>query len=598
MLKLYLAQINPIVGDIKQNHRLIIRHIEKAAASGADIVTFPELALTGYPPEDLLLKTAFINENSKYIEKISKEVGDIIAIVGFAGNARGSIYNSAAIMSGARIVSVYNKQYLPNYSVFDEERYFRKGDTNYIYKIRDHLIAVNICEDIFYASGPTRIQSITGGAELIINISASPYHTEKIPAREKMLSVRAADNIVNLVYVNLVGGQDELVFDGNSLIINEKGKIIGRCKPFTEDHLIAEIDPSTSQTARVKDAKFKDQKLKIAGAGHSIKIIDLDSKETKDNTKMVSGDSPAGKSQSGALVQIEKNPVKYSDLISCPEEEVLKALVLGTRDYIVKNGFNKVVIALSGGIDSAITTAIATLAIGKENVTAVLMPSDFSSKGSIDDSVTLANNLGIKYTTIPIAGIYGTYLKELKGIFKTGDINVTKENIQARIRGAVIMAFSNENNWLVLSTGNKSEISVGYCTLYGDMVGGFSPIKDVYKTMVYSVSRFINKKYGGPIPENILTKAPSAELRPDQKDQDKLPPYDMLDQILKAYIEDDRGYKTIVDMGFDPIVVKDVLNMVDNSEYKRRQGSPGVKITARAYGKDRRYPITNGFKLH
>ncbi len=587
MLKLYLAQINPIVGDIIQNHRLIIRHIEKATASGADIVIFPELALTGYPPEDLLLKTAFINENTKYIEKISKEVGDIIAIVGFAGSTPGSIYNSAAIMSGAKIISVYNKQHLPNYSVFDEERYFRKGDTNYIYKIRDHLVGVNICEDIFYASGPTRIQSIAGGAELIINISASPYHTEKISSREKMLSTRAADNRVNLVYVNLVGGQDELVFDGNSLIINEKGKIIGRCKPFTEDHLITEIDPSTSQAARIKDTKFKDQKLKTGDMEGSLKIIELKFKKKKSGNT-----DPAG---SGTL--IEKNTVQYTDHISCPEEEILEALILGTRDYIGKNGFSKVVIALSGGIDSAITTAIATLAIGKGNVTAVLMPSGFSSKGSIDDSVALANNLGIKYMTIPIAGIYKTYLKDLESIFRTGDINVTKENIQARIRGAVIMAISNENNWLVLSTGNKSEISVGYCTLYGDMVGGFSPIKDVYKTMVYSVSRFINKKYGGLIPENILTKAPSAELKPDQKDQDKLPPYDMLDQILKAYIEDDRGYKAIVKMGFDPRVVKDVLNMVDNSEYKRRQGSPGIKITARIFGKDRRYPITNRFKI-
>ena len=597
MLKLYLAQINPIVGDIIQNHRLIIRHIEKATASGADIVIFPELALTGYPPEDLLLKTAFISENTKYIEKISKEVGDIIAIVGFAGSTPGTIYNSAAIMSGAKIVSVYNKQHLPNYSVFDEERYFRKGDTNYIYKIRDHLVGVNICEDIFYASGPTRTQSIAGGAELIINISASPYHTEKISSREKMLSTRAADNRVNLVYVNLVGGQDELVFDGNSLIINEKGKIIGRCKPFAEDHLIAEIDPSTSQAARIRDTKFKDQKLKTGDMEGSLEIIELDCRRTKDSRKKTSGNSPSGKNPSGPPKLNIKNTIQYSDLISCPEEEVLEALILGTRDYIGKNGFSKVVIALSGGIDSALTTAIATLAIGKENVTAVLMPSGFSSRGSIDDSVALADNLGIKYMTIPIAGIYKTYLNDLESIFKTGDINVTKENIQARIRGAVIMAISNENNWLVLSTGNKSEISVGYCTLYGDMVGGFSPIKDVYKTMVYSVSRFINKKYGRLIPENILTKAPSAELKPDQKDQDKLPPYDMLDQILKAYIEDDRGYKAIVDMGFDPEIVKDILNMVDNSEYKRRQGSPGIKISARIFGKDRRYPITNRFKL-
>jgi NAD+ synthase (glutamine-hydrolysing) len=587
VLKLYLAQINPIVGDIIQNHRLIISHIEKAEASGADIVIFPELALTGYPPEDLLLKTAFINENLKYIDKISKATGDIVAIVGFAGSTSGSIYNSAAIMTGTKIVSVYNKQHLPNYSVFDEERYFQKGNINYIYKIKDHLVGVNICEDIFCASGPARIQSIAGGADLIINISASPYHTEKISSREKMLSKRAVDNRVNLVYVNLVGGQDELVFDGNSLIINEKGKIIRRCKPFTEDHLITEIDPSTSQAARIKDAKFKDQKLNSTDMGNSFKIIELESKKKK-------GDK---KGPFTSEVVNEKKTVQYSDYISCPEEEVLEALILGMRDYIWKNGFSKVVIALSGGIDSAITTAIATLAIGKENVTAVLMPSGFSSKGSIDDSVSLANNLGIKYLTVPIAGIYETYLKDLKSIFKTDDINVTKENIQARIRGAVIMAFSNENNWLVLSTGNKSEISVGYCTLYGDMVGGFSPIKDVYKTMVYSVSRFINKKYGGFIPENILTKAPSAELKPDQKDQDKLPPYDALDQILKAYIEDDKGYKAIVDMGFDSTIVKDVLNMVDNSEYKRRQGSPGIKITARAYGKDRRYPITNKFKL-
>ncbi len=587
MLKLYLAQINPIVGDIIQNHRLIISHIEKAEASGADIVIFPELALTGYPPEDLLLKTAFIDENLKYIDKISKKVGDIIAIVGFAGSTSGSIYNSAAIMSGTKIVSVYNKQHLPNYSVFDEERYFQKGNINYVYKIGDHLVGVNICEDIFYAAGPARTQSILGGAGLIINISASPYHTEKISSREKMLAKRAVDNRVNLVYVNLVGGQDELVFDGNSLIINEKGKIIGRCRPLKEDHLIAEIDPSTSQAARIKDSKFKDQKLKTGDTEGSLKIIELRFKK-KNNGK---------KGSSGPKMLNAKKISKYSDLISCPEEEVLEALILGTRDYIMKNGFSKVVIALSGGIDSAITTAIATLAIGKENVTAVLMPSGFSSKGSIDDSTALANNLGVKYTTVPISSIYESYLKNLKSIFKTDDINITRENIQARIRGAIIMAFSNENNWLVLSTGNKSEISVGYCTLYGDMVGGFSPIKDVYKTMVYSVSGFINKKYGGLIPENILTKAPSAELKPDQKDQDKLPPYDMLDRILKVYIEDDKGYKAIVDMGFDPLVVKDILNMVDNSEYKRRQGSPGIKITARAYGKDRRYPITNRFKL-
>ncbi|MCJ7666240.1 MAG: NAD+ synthase, partial [Actinobacteria bacterium] len=583
MLKLYLAQINPVVGDIRQNHDLIMSHIVKAAAGGADIVVFPELALTGYPPEDLLLKTAFINENLKYIDKIAKEVGDIIAIVGFAGSSQGSIYNSAAIICREKIVSVYNKQHLPNYSVFDEERYFQKGDINYIYKIRDHLVGVNICEDIFYAAGPARIQSIAGGAELIINISASPYHTEKIVSREKMLSTRALDNIVNIAYVNLVGGQDELVFDGNSLLIDEKGGVIRRCRPFTEDYLIAEIDPGTSSAARIKDTKFKNQKMKLVDMADSYKVIALDLKKRKGSRKKTPGSSPL-RSDDALL---------YNEFISCPEEEVLEALVLGTRDYIRKNGFTKVVIALSGGIDSAITTVIASLAVGKENVTAVLMPSGFSSRESIDDSVALANNLDIKYMTIPISGIYETYLKDLKSIFRGDEINTTKENIQARIRGGIIMAFSNENGWLALSTGNKSEISVGYCTLYGDMAGGFSPIKDVYKTMVYSICRFINKKYGGLIPENILTRAPSAELKPDQKDQDRLPPYDMLDHILKAYIEDDLGYRAIVEIGFDPAIVKDVLNMVDNNEYKRRQGSPGIKITARAFGKDRRYPITN-----
>ena len=299
-----------------------------------------------------------------------------------------------------------------------------------------------------------------------------------------------------------------------------------------------------------------------------------------------------------ARLKNNKTPLDYSSIISCREEEILKVLTLGTRDYIRKNGFKKVVIALSGGIDSAITSVIAAMAVGKENVTTVFMPSDFSSSESRRDSEDLAKNLGIKHDVIPIAGIYDTYLKELEGIFDDDGINVTKENIQARIRGSIIMAFSNEYGWLVLSTGNKSEISVGYCTLYGDMVGGFSPIKDVYKTMVYSICRFINKKYGNIIPENILTRAPSAELKPDQKDQDRLPPYDLLDRILDAYIEQDRGYKSILDMGFDPAIVKDVLNMVDNNEYKRRQGSPGVKITARAFGKDRRYPITNRFRLN
>ncbi len=583
-IRLYLAQINPTVGDLKGNYRLILSHIEKAKENNADLAVFPELALTGYPPEDLLLKKAFIKENIIYIEKIKEEVSGIAAIVGFAHSSNGSIYNSAAVICGKKISSIYNKQHLPNYSVFDEQRYFNRGAINYIYRINGHLVGLNICEDIFYASGPAKAQAIAGGAELIINISASPYHIEKIESREKMISARASDNMVNIAYVNMAGGQDELVFDGNSILVNERGEIIARCLPFAEDSLIYDIDPGSAGPIRAGDISFKNKKSRTDPGFAPVQIVDLNTGKYKNSVPLIKN---MGKN-SGFL--------DYSAIISCPEEEILQALILGTGDYIRKNGFEKVVIALSGGIDSAITAVIAALAIGKENVITVFMPSDFSSSESREDSEALANNLGVEYITVPIAGIYGTYIKNLKSIFTDDKINVTKENIQARIRGSIIMAFSNEHGWLVLSTGNKSEISVGYCTLYGDMVGGFSPIKDVYKTMVYSICRFINKKYENVIPENILTRAPSAELKPGQKDQDRLPPYDMLDRILKAYIEDDLGRNSIIEMGFDPTIVEDVLNMVDSSEYKRRQGSPGVKITARAFGKDRRYPITNWFR--
>jgi NAD+ synthase (glutamine-hydrolysing) len=584
-IRLYLAQINPTVGDLKGNHSLILSHIRKAGDSGADIVIFPELSLTGYPPEDLLLKNSFLNENTAYIEKIKKEVSEITAIIGFADSKNGLIYNSAAVISGQNIKCIYNKQHLPNYSVFDEERYFSRGDVNYIFGIKDHLVGLSICEDIFYASGPIRAQSIAGGAELVINISASPYYSGKVESREKMISARASDNIVNIAYLNMVGGQDELVFDGNSIVVNEKGQITARCRPFEEDSLIVDIDPSGVSEARIKNPGFRNQKKSLIQDYSLIKLIDLDAGRDKKSLPS------AGSFWKG------KGDLKYTDFISCPEEEILEALVLGTRDYIKKNRFRKVLIALSGGIDSALIAFIAVRAVGKDNVTAVFMPSDFSSVESMDDAETLSNNLGIEYMVIPISGIYKSYLGNLKDIFKSGKINVTRENIQARIRGNIIMAFSNEHGGLVLSTGNKSEISVGYCTLYGDMVGGFSPIKDVYKTMVYSICNFINKKYGCIIPENILSRPPSAELRPDQTDQDRLPPYSILDSILKAYIEEDKDCRSIINMGFDPDVVKDIINMVDSSEYKRRQGSPGVKITARAFGRDRRYPITNRFRL-
>lgn len=526
----------------------------------------------------MLLKTAFIDENINYLNKLKRLTTNIIAIVGFVNKKHDGIYNSAAVIYNNQIKSVYNKHFLPNYSVFDEERYFKKGSTNYILKIAETLVGINICEDIFHPSGPASIQSIIGGAELIINISASPYHTEKIKERKKVLLNTATHNCVNLAYLNMVGGQDELVFDGNSLIINEKGKILARAKPFIEDSLIYDLYTTEIVSSRLRNEHFKSQRIKFLKDHKSLPIIDLKYKQVKNKKKNIT--------------------YKSDHKIFCTEEEILNTLILGTRDYVVKNKFKEVVIALSGGIDSALTAVIAAFALGKENVNGILMPSLYSSSGSINDARELSQNLGIRYITVPISDIYRSYLENLSAIFKHSKINITKENIQARIRGNILMAVANENGWLVLSTGNKSEISVGYCTLYGDMVGGFSPIKDVYKTMVYNICRYVNKKYLNIIPKKIITKAPSAELKPNQKDEDKLPPYKILDPILKTYIEDDLDYHSIIKKGFEEETVRKIIDMVDSSEYKRRQGAPGIKITPRAFGKDRRYPITNDFKLY
>lgn len=568
---------------------MISANIENAKKNRADIIAFPELCICGYPPEDLLLKPAFINQNLCYLEKIKKLSEGIIIIVGFI-NQEQEIYNSAAVLYNNQIKSIYNKQFLPNYSVFDEERYFQKGNKNFIYKINDVPIGLNICEDIYYSEGPVKLQSILGGAELIINISASPYHIGKIEEREKILFTRAVDNRVNIMYVNLVGGQDELVFDGNSLIINEKGKILARAKPFKEDSLIFDLDTQEISATRLGDAKYKNQRIKIAENYKPLEVINLVKKDNY-NTNIPENNSTIKKSRYVKQINSRREFFLHK------EEEILEALILATKDYVLKNGFSKVIIGLSGGIDSALTAVIGTFAVGKNNVIGVIMPSMFTSRESIIDAKELSSNLGINTITIPISDIYNSYLENLKSIFKTEEINITKENIQARIRGNILMAISNENNWLVLSTGNKSEISVGYCTLYGDMAGGFSPIKDVYKTVVYDIAKFINKKHKNIIPENIISKTPSAELKPGQKDQDRLPPYHKLDKILKAYIEEEKDCYSIVKMGFKEKIVKDVINMVDFSEYKRRQGSPGAKITSRAFGKDRRYPITNNFKL-
>ncbi len=600
-IRLYCAQINSTVGDFKNNFEKISYHIYQAKKHSCDIIAFPELAITGYPPEDLILKPAFIQKNYEYLEKIKDISEEIVVVVGFI-NKEIEVYNSAAILHNKKIVSIYNKQFLPNYSVFDEERYFQQGKKNIVFDLNNIIFGVNICEDIYYSSGPTQLQAILGGAVLIINISASPYHIKKISEREKMLFTRAVDNRVNIFYVNLVGGQDELVFDGTSTLINEKGQILYRAKSFEEDYFIFDLDTQEANMARIQDAKFKNQRDILTNSDKNLEIIKINNKKNKQGKKI-----NFNSNNNFDNLNLKKTSYKFFEIkdlykqnISSTEEEIFKALVLGTRDFIIKNGFKKIVFGLSGGIDSALVGVISAFAIGPENVTAVLMPSMFSSKESINDSLKLIKNIKINHIIVSIKEIYNSYISNLKDNLDPKNINyinITKENLQARIRGNILMALSNEYNWLVLATGNKSEISVGYCTLYGDMVGGFSPIKDIYKTMVYRISQFLNIKYKNIIPKEIIKKAPSAELKPNQKDQDKLPPYDILDQILKLYIEEDKDYKEIVSFGFDIKTVLNVIDMVDKSEYKRRQGSPGIKITQKAFGKDRRYPITNCFKL-
>lgn len=613
LIRLYCAQINSTVGDFQENFEKIALHIERAKELNCDIIAFPELAITGYPPEDLVLRPAFIDKNLEYLSKIKNISENITVIVGFISKDI-EIYNSAAVINNKKIAAVYNKQFLPNYSVFDEERYFQQGSTAQVFEIKNMLFGVNICEDIFYSSGPLQKQAICGGAILIINISASPYHIGKISEREKLLFTRATDNKVNILYVNLVGGQDELVFDGSSVLINEKGEILYRAKPFEEDYFVFDLDTEEINFSRLQDSKFKTQRDLMRQSTEQIPIIKLKNKklpsDNKNSGSRNSNDKNTNNNNSGNKNSGNKNNTfshstystrkdYYIENVSCIEEEIFKALVLGTKDFVLKNGFKKVVLGLSGGIDSALTSVIASFAVGPENTNVVLMPSIYSSEGSINDSLKLIKNIGINYEIIPIKESYSSIIKSLKDKLitsDTNDINITKENLQARLRGLILMALSNEYNWLVLATGNKSEISVGYCTLYGDMVGGFSPIKDIYKTMVYKICNFLNKKYNNIIPENIIKKVPSAELKPNQTDQDKLPPYEILDSILKYYIEEERNPEEIIKEGFNKKIVFDVINMVDLSEYKRRQGAPGIKITKRAFGKDRRYPITNKFK--
>ncbi|OGN99632.1 MAG: NAD+ synthase, partial [Chloroflexi bacterium RBG_13_52_14] len=487
----------------------------------------------------------------------------------------GDIYNAAAVIHDRELVDVYHKIYLPNYGVFDENRYFQAGSECTVWVIAGVNVGINICEDIWYEAGPATVQAYAG-AEVIVNISASPYHLGKRSFRERMLGARASDNVAIVAHNNLVGGQDELVFDGNSIVLNEKGELVARGKQFEEDLIVADLDVEAVFRTRLHDPRWRKRTL-------------LFEEQRWQAPKVIVSEEPVG---------AQKPPLapRHFEVKGIPGE-IYDALVLGTRDYIAKNGIKKVVIGLSGGIDSSIVAVIAVDALGAENVIGVSMPSRFSSPGSISDAELLTRNLGMRLLTIPIEKVFQAYLDVLKEPFKGVKPDVTEENIQARIRGNLLMALSNKFGWLVLTTGNKSEMATGYATLYGDMAGGFAVIKDVPKTMVYQLAKYRNALGGRePIPSSVLEKPPSAELRPDQKDTDSLPPYDLLDPVLKAYVEEDKSVEQILALGIDEEVVKKAARLVDSSEYKRRQAPPGVKITPRAFGRDRRLPITNHFK--
>jgi NAD+ synthase (glutamine-hydrolysing) len=570
-VRLALAQVNPTVGAVESNARLVIDWLERARGRGCDIVAFPELTLTGYPPEDLLFKPAFIEANRRALADVAGHSGGLTAVLGFV-DKRDDIFNAAAVLHDGAHAGTYHKQYLPNYGVFDENRYFQSGTDSPVFALGETVIAANICEDIWYPTGPTTQQALAG-AELVITINASPFHAGKAQYREKMLATRAADDVVCLGFVNLVGGQDELVFDGQSFVFSEKGECIARGRAFEEDLLVADVDLDEVFRARLHDSRRRKEKLRAGGA--PVRRVALPPLPARERPKL---------------------PPHEAARLD-PVEEIYRALALGTRDYVTKTGFRHVVVGLSGGIDSALVAAIACDALGPANVTGVTMPSPFSSGGTRRDAARLAENLGIEFLRMPITGVFRAHRRALARPFKGLKEDVTEENLQARIRGNYLMALSNKFGWLVLTTGNKSEIAVGYTTLYGDMAGGFAVIKDVPKMLVYQLAEHVNRRAGRElIPRGIFDRPPSAELRPDQTDQDSLPPYPVLDAILEAYVEGDQGLADIVARGFDAATVKRVIAMVDRNEYKRRQGPIGIKITPRAFGKDWRLPIVNKFR--
>ena len=595
--RLAMAQMNATVGDLDGNAERIIADIHEARGLGADLVAFPELALPGYPPEDLLLKPQFIRENRERLRQVAAECKGIAAIVGFI-DADADIYNAAAVIHDGEIVGAYRKMYLPNYGVFDEDRYFAAGSECPVYTVSGTPVGVNICEDIWYATGPAVVQR-AAGAELIVNINGSPFHMGKRAFREKMLATRAADNGVFVAYINLVGGQDELVFDGASVIFGPDGEIVAEAAQFEEQLLVADLEVEAVFRSRLRDPRTrKERAADLTHIGEPVKIAISEYGENA--VKPALPDKSAHPSTSSGRTGVGSGRTgMYSEVAGmCSEAaEVYAALTLGTRDYLRKCGFSKALIALSGGIDSTLVAAIAADALGSENVVGIAMPSRYSSEGSVLDAIALADNLGFELWKLPIEDAFSAYLDTLAPKFAATETGVAEENMQSRIRGNLIMAVSNKFNWLVLTTGNKSEMATGYATIYGDMAGGYAVIKDVPKQLVYELCRYRNTLGDAPvIPQSVIDKPPSAELRPEQKDEDSLPPYSVLDPILKAYVEDDYAFDDIVAMGYDADTVKQIITLVDRNEYKRRQSPPGIKITPRNFGRDRRMPIANRYR--
>ena len=557
-----LSQINPTVGDLEGNCQKIVQVLKEVKQAGTDLVTFPELAITGYPPEDLLFKKSFLKKNELSIRRILPHTRGFTCVVGFAHSLSGRLYNACALLSNGRWIGTYHKNHLPNYGVFDEKRYFTPGEECLVFSQGDLRIGLNICEDLWVEEGPPLIEARQGGARLLVNISASPYEAGKRDQREKLLSRRSKEASAYLLYNNLVGGQDELVFDGGSMIFDPKGRLLERAPQFEESILIHDLDiPSSGIPGRIKK-KYPMRSLHIP-----------------------------------QKTPTEKRPLpqKSPDSPLSKEEEIYKALVLGTRDYVLKNNFQKVVLGLSGGIDSSLVACIAVDALGKEKVIGVSMPSTYSSRETQQDAKALARRLGIRFIELPIDAVFQSFLGLLKEAFQNEKENIAEENLQARIRGVLLMALSNKFGWLVLTTGNKSEMSTGYCTLYGDMAGGFAVIKDVPKHLVYELAFFRNRRES-VMPESVMTREPTAELKLNQKDSDTLPPYEILDPILTAYIEKNLTVSQMKQAGFSEAIVREVIQRVDGNEYKRRQGPPGIKITPRAFGKDWRFPITNRYR--